>query len=221
MKNFTYFAVSALALNALVGCGDNSDGPIEFPRTCAEAAVGNASAKDGEYKLFIDNDETKPWTAWCDDLQGDNPKEYLTVESNRSTYASRTGEEVETRYEKIRIDPDTLELDTSDQTFAASTGSATHAPGVEVTSMPLGVAMSCGFNFAGAELNVNNTPFVIENRFAVRGDGPPVGSANPWSTNKVVEITSIGDCSWTAPETIGEYPMNEQGGYMIRLVYSK
>ena len=83
---------------------------------------------------------------------------------------------VRTEYDMVRIDPLTLKLDTSDQTFATSTGTATYL-GVAVTSMPLGVAMSCGHNFATAQVHLGDTPFVIENHFALRGDAIAGGNA--------------------------------------------
>ena len=87
MKNLTCFAVSALALN-VIGCGDNlepedvmDEKPIEFPRTCAELAQGHRNYADADRTLYLDNDETKPWTAYCADLQSKSPKEYLSVRS--------------------------------------------------------------------------------------------------------------------------------------------
>jgi hypothetical protein len=226
MKNLTCFALSALVLNGLVGCGDNlepedtmDEEPMEFPSTCAELAIGHHNYADADRNLYLKNDPTKPWKAYCDDLQGKNPKEYLTVGYNSSTYTDSNGDQVRTDYDKVRIDPKTLMLDTTDQTFAISTGSVTRGPGAVVTSMPLGVAMSCGNNRAFAQVDVNGTPFVIEDHFRLGGLPSTTGHANPWSTNKVFEMWAEGDCGWIAPDLMDSEPINNAGGYLISLRY--
>ncbi len=225
MKKLTYFAVSALATNFLVGCGDNTEPvddqeePIEFPRTCAEVAVGHPLYGEGERTLYFNGDATKPWQAYCVDLKKD-AKEYLTVRSTWSVYSDGSGDQVRTEYDKVRIDPLTLKLDTSDQTFAVSTGTLMLA-GVEVSSMPVGVALSCGFNPATAQINLEDTPFVIEDHFVKRGDNNVAGSASPWASNRTIEIWNEGDCSWTSPDLMSGAPINAAGGYLISLQYSK
>jgi len=223
MKTITSLALQAFVSNLLVGCvvGDNLTPVPDFPKSCAEIATGDEDAKDGEYKLFVDADATKPWKAYCDDMRG-AATEYLTLpdggDLNWSTFLDAAGNEVRTRFDKVRIDPVTLKIDISDQTFAMSTGSLTHN-GTTVTSMPFGVAMSCGGGYASAQINVIRTPFVFVDKFDVGGATGASGNANPWSTNQVVEMWADGNCAWIAPTAAPANPMNDAGDFLIELTY--
>src|SRR4051812_21255042 len=185
MNNNTSLAAvtAALLTSLLTGClaGDDLKGPIELPRTCAEAAQG-VKAHDGDHILYVDGDETKPWRAYCVDMdQGAAAKEYLTVTAGASNFSRYTaggrspGTDVETRFDKVRIDPETLTLDASDLTFAVSTGSVQHLGGQVVDSLPLGVAMSCGGGFTAAQVDVQGTPFVFDD--TAFGNGGDAGHA--------------------------------------------
>ena len=143
----------------------------------------------------------KPWLAYCVDIQS-SPKEYLTLPqadqsfSRYSAGGASPGTEVETKFDKVRIDPITLKIDIADLTFAVSTGSLVDPSGKTITSLPFGVGlMTCGGGYSTAQVNVTGTPFVLENKFAVSGDAGAHGNADPWSTNKVVEMWTDGDCA--------------------------
>jgi hypothetical protein len=229
MKNFTSLALVALSTNLLVGCvtGDNEQPePIAFPRSCAERAVGDATLSDGEHTLFIAGNETMPWVAYCVDMST-APIEYLTLPNGGAMTWSRytaggqsTGTDVETRFDKVRIDPITLKLDTSDQTFAVSTGSLMHLGTQEVTSMPLGVAMSCGGGSASAQVDVGGTPFHLENTFTIAGRAA-TGNASLWWSGQTIEMWADGDCGWVAPDFTPANPMNHAGDFLIKLTYKK
>lgn len=224
MKNLPGFAISALALNFVVGCGDNSvEAPIDYPSSCEEAAVGSTRLADGHRTLYLGNDVTKPWTAFCVDLDSDEPKEYLSLKDDMtwSSYSVTTpagdSVEVKTTYDKVRIDPVTLELDAGDQTFALSSGTATHPTLGEISSMPLGVAMACNA-YANAQLYLEG-PFVIDQVFAIGGTGA-TGYMNPWASNQVIELgANSADCGWVAPEKAPQEPRNDMGGFSIKLRY--
>jgi hypothetical protein len=247
MKNLTSLALSLLATNLLVGCvtGDNlpppddqngaqvqptptptpTPTPIAFPQSCRELATSDPAAKDGEHTLYLSNDEQHPWAAYCVDM-GRTAKDYLTLpNSNGGTWSmyraggAAPGTDVETRFDKVRIDPITLKLDISDQTFAVSTGSLTDVSGAQVTSMPLGVAMSCGGGSANANVDVGGTPFVLANTFSLAGDLGNTGYAGLWPSGQVIEMWADGNCGWIAPDRAASPPMNASGGFLISLSY--
>lgn len=243
MKNITSLALVLVSSNLLVGCvmGDNEqpaqmqqDGGdddmqpevIPFPRTCGEVAKSHPGATDGDHTLFINNEETKPWVAYCVDMDSDAPHEYLTLsDTGPGTWSklvaggSITGTDVDTRFDKIRIDPLTLKVDTSDLTFAVSTGLAMLASGTEVKAMPLGVGMTCGGGYASAQVSIDDTPFTIASTFAVAGAAGATGHADPWWTNQTMEMWADGDCAWVGPEAMPANPVNNAGGFVLQLAY--
>jgi hypothetical protein len=219
MNKITSIALSLLSTNLLIGCaiGDNEvpEAPIAFPRTCAERAVGHAEAQDGTYTLFVEGDETMPWRAYCADM-GEDAIEYLTLAtSGAGTWSSyraggrSPGTDVDTRFDKVRIDPIKLVLDVNDLTFAVSTGSVNHLGGKAIDSMPLGVAMSCGGGSVGAQVDLQGTPFLLTGEFAIGGDAGNTGNADPWSTNQTMEMWADGDCGFVGPKSIN--PMAPTG----------
>jgi GON domain len=92
-----------------------------FFATCAEVHTAMPAAADGPFTLYVGHDSTQNWAAYCADLST-TPKEYLPLvqtgaSSNFSQYtasASTGGTNVVTAYTKVRIDPTTLVVDTSD-----------------------------------------------------------------------------------------------------------
>ena len=236
MKKLSSLLLSLLATNALVGCiGDNTEPAdpevpdpqptvIPFPRSCAEVRQSHSWANDGRRTLFVDHDANKPWIAYCVDMDS-SPKEYLNLpgDMNFSRYTAggrSPGTDVETRYDKVRIDPITLKVDISDQTFAISTGSLMHLGVTPVTSMPLGVAMSCGGGGASANVDLSGTPFLIEDKFATAGDVGHTGTAFVWWTNQNEEMWADGDCGWVGPDLVPANPMNNAGSFLIQLSYN-
>ena len=224
-NTLTRLALAALSTNLLVGClsGDNLEGEVAFPRTCAEAVQGRANANDGPRMLYVDGDEAKPWQAYCADVDGD-AKEYLNAKDSPGNYSmyraggQSPGTDVMTHYEKIRIDPINLRLDVTDQTFAVSTGSVMHLGSTKIESMPLGVAMTCGGGSAWAQVDVSDTPFIVVGSFQIDGNGAQTGHASPWHTNQVVELGADGDCGWVVPT--GLDPMKAENT-SIALSYEK
>jgi hypothetical protein len=238
MKNLTSIALATLTANLLVGCvtGDNEipddQDPdqlaerIEFPKSCAEKAIGNPDLTDGEYELYLANDERHQWTAFCVDLQSKSPKEYLTLKDNMtySRYAAgghSPGVDVVTTFEKIRVDPISLKVDIADLTFAVSEGKVIHMGTTEITSMSLGVAMSCDLNArAFAQLDLNDTPFGIANHFRVgQGDG----HHGMWESGKVIELGAgpdFAECGWVAPTLLGyDAPITTPNNWVVALTY--
>lgn len=241
MKNLTSIALAMLTTNALVGCvtGDNDmpDDPVvpnptadrvEFPKTCAERALGNPNAADGEHELYLANQEKYQWTAYCVDMQSDAPKEYLTLPAGGDLNVSRysaggmsAGVSVETKFDKIRIDPITLKVDIADLTFATTEGKVIHLGTTEVTSMAFGLAMSCELgNSAHAQIDLQGTPFGIVNWYKHPAG---IGHAGMWENGQVIELSAQpdgGDCGWVAPSTLGyDAPLAMSSNWGLALTY--
>jgi len=245
MNKLMTLALASIGMNLLLGCiGDNEKPPIddamdpapiveptpiEFPRTCAEASVGHLHLLDGYRTLYVSGDQAKPWPAWCVDMQTKNPAEYLTLpdqQLNWSQYqsgAASPGTNVETRFQKVRVDGKTMKVDIGDHRFATSTGSLKHlGAGEDVTAMPWGIAMTCDAgNTAVGAISTDGTPFNLANDFELEGDLlSRDGHSNIWFTNQTVEFWAHGNCGWIAPKGSGVDPMmNDAGDYLIQLTY--
>jgi hypothetical protein len=129
---------------------------------------------------------------------------------------------VRTEYKRIRIDPETLTVDISDQTYALSSGHIT-LNGVEVTSMPFGIAMACEgpSTYATTMMSIRDTPFVIESKLAPAGTSAG-GGFTVWSDEQTVEGWAHGDCGYLPPENMTGMPVNQlANGYVLKLGWKK
>lgn len=240
MKNLaTSLAVSSLLTSLLVGCASDPEGPTNDegghlakyasdpfgpapkfrPRTCQDIVDYVPDIKDGEYTLYINSEATLRWKVYCADMHG-TPREYLPLEqvgsgANTSMYSTGTGTDVVTEYQRVRIDPNTLIVDIGDMTFATSTGSLLYKS-TTVTSMPFGVAMTCG-GVAAANLNLRGTAFRLDSAFPSFGT-----NTMPTSTlaadRKALDMTVKGDCGWMAP-TKDTNPTSDAEQFVLRLAF--
>jgi hypothetical protein len=196
-----------------------------LPASCAEVRARDAGAQDGEYTLELAG---RPVVIYCHDLAG-TPANYLTLKNvgpsaNFSQYTAggpvALGTNVRTHYTKVRIDPASLLLNVSDQTFASSSGQLDHA-GTTVTSMPFAVAMSCDGTASGAgNIDLTGTGFAVAPNEFVH-IGAQSGSASYSSGNKVVDLAGGGWCGWTAPGPNTGNPFNQAGGgFTLGLVHA-
>lgn len=200
-----------------------------YPQSCAELKVADPSAGDGEYTLYVGRNTLKPWTAYCQGMSG-SPVEYLPLvhksgSSNTSKFAvggSATGTSVITDYSKLRIDPVSLQVDISDQTYSTSTGLLSYA-GTAITSMPYGVAMSCATvpsQLGFANIDLGGTPFAVESTpFILQGDSS-TGTTTISPDAKVVDLTGGGSCGANMPAPPISAPYNHAGGFQLPLVYA-
>ena len=213
-----------LADEALGEADDALLGPP--PATCQDIRNANPTAGDGLYTLFIDHDPAKPWKAHCHAMNS-APAEYLNVKVGPSVNFSQytaggavSGTNVRTQYGKIRIDPVTLEVDISDQTFSTSSGQLTHGS-ESVTSMPFGVAMSCDAAASGvANIDLTGTPFAVSADEFLQGGAGSSGSATYSSDSRVVNLTGGGFCGWTCASPATYNPFNDAGDFQLDLVYA-
>jgi len=197
------------------------------PASCLDIRTATPQAGDGAYVLHIGHDPAKPWTAHCHNM-ATSPAEYLSLphvgpSENFSQYTAGgavSGTDVRTRYGKIRIDPATLLVDISDQTFTTSTGQLTHG-GEAVTSMPFGVAMSCDASASGVgNVDLRGTPFAVATAEFLQGGTSSSGSATYSSNDRVVSLTGGGYCGWTCASPATFNPFNDAGDFQLSLVYA-
>lgn len=204
------------------------DGTGSFdPKTlasCQEIRDRYPEAADGEYIIYPDG---QWFNVYCHDMAG-TPREYLSLvntsgSSNFSQYTAggaSPGTDVRTYYEKLRIDPDTLLVDISDQTFATSTGELHHADVETVTSMPYGVAMGCASSANGlANIDLRGTPFTVNDTFILDGY-MPTGDSVFSAGDQVVDLTGGGNCGWILPDPQVYNPFNDRGDFQLQLAYT-
>jgi hypothetical protein len=180
------------------------------PKSCADVRAVVPSWDGGPAVLYVDSDPAKPWTAYCTK----EDREYLTLtQNNYSMYRGDPGEQdVRTTFTRIRIDPITLRVDISDQTYSTSTGTLIHGGnGPEVKSMPYAVAMDCrGPNSTegSARIDLAGTPFVVTTQFALRGSSPN-GDVSSNDNGRRIDLTGGGNCGWNAPVGTPFNPYNK------------
>lgn len=241
-KNIVSFGLASLLISTLVGCGDNAEpdpmqgqgsnggtAPVamQFPASCMDAGNGQQVA-DGEYTLYVGGDEHKPWKAYCH--QGD---EFLPVNdfTNFGRYGVGgwvQGTDVETTYTKLRIDPETLTIDINDQTFARSQGELNYL-GERITSMPLGVAMSCAgsASYSTANIDLTGTPFKIATQFALGSQDvvvagapqapvTPTGGSADAREGQWLEMWAQGECGFIGPTGMA-LPTKLANGYLLEV----
>lgn len=193
-----------------------------LPTSCAAVHAADPLADDGTYTLYIGGDPAKPWDAFCADMQATSgPKEYLSLQNvlgdrNYSQYlagGASPGTTVRTSYIRLRIDPVTLAVQIGDQRFATSRGSLSHSGAGPVTSMPFGVAMSCGFDNTTANIDLRGTAFAIADTFMGGG------SFDQFNTNisidpekQFVDLFGGGFCGWVGGKSAPYNPFNDAQG---------
>lgn len=242
-KNIASFGLASLLVSSLVGCGDNAaPGPMQqgqgsnttttpvaipFPASCMDAGNGQ-QVPDGEYTLYVGGDEHKPWKAYCHG--GD---EFLSVhdDTNFGGYGAggwTQGTDVRTTYTKLRIDPATLTIDITDQTFARTEGDLNYL-GEHITSMPVGVAMSCGGSatYSTGNIDLIGTPFKIATQFAlgsvdvVVSGAPqapvvPTGGSADAQDGQWLEMWVQGECGFVGPTGMTA-PTKLANGYLLKV----
>ncbi len=229
-----------LSAPLLTGCAaatdeDLTDGPVDEaaealappPASCLDIRSGNPSAGDGSYVLNIGHDPAKHWTAFCYNMAS-APAEFLSLPhvgpgSNLSSYTAggaSSGTTVVTKYSKVRIDPASLLVDISDQTFTTSTGSVMNGS-TTVTSMPYGVAMSCDNSASGVgNIDLGGTPFAVATSAFQQGGSLGTGTSTYSGGNRVVNLTGGGYCGWTCSNPATFNPFNDAGDFQLSLVFA-
>ncbi len=190
-----------------------------YPSSCAEILTYDSNAVDGNYTLYAENDSSKPWNAYCADMNS-TPVEYLLLVNtgegyNYSSYVAgggSSGTDVTTLYTAIRINPSTFIVTTGDQRFAASSSAVTQG-GSTILSMPYATASECiqtSTPEASANVDLTGTPFIVDDTFC-SGGNQTNGDAVFSASNQVVNITGGGYCGWTTPCPALYNPYNTNG----------
>jgi hypothetical protein len=206
-------------------------GSSDFPSSCTAFRALHGATSDGVYTVYIGGDESKPWDVYCHNM-ADQPAEFLTLPSGGSAnYSQYTaggasmGSTVITFYEKVRLDPNLLLIDISNQQFSNSMGQLVHSSTSDlVTSMPYGVAMDCvmpGLATGVANVDVRNTPFSIGPNAFVKDSfpAPPPGTIAYSENDQVVNVTGGGFCGWTMPAPTVNPPYNRAGTFQLPVIY--
>jgi cysteine-rich repeat protein len=202
------------------GCLSN----CTIPTTCADYLAVNPFAQNGEYPLFYEGNPDQPWTAYCDGMNLGEPAEYLPLvnvggDFNFAQYtAASNGTDVRTNYERLRIDPLTLEVHIDNRTFASSMGGLVHG-NTMVTAMSYAVAMGCNGSANGvANIDLVGTPFMVDGSFC-QGGWMPVGGHTVSADGQIVNMTGGGSCGWTSPEPCGGAPETGITNIKLQLAY--
>jgi hypothetical protein len=184
--------------------------------SCQEIHDAFPAAPDGDYLL---SNAGRVFEVYCDGMDS-SPLEYLTLWDSDENYAQFTaggaspGTNVRTLYSRVRLLPDTWQIDIADQRYASSTGSIGQEPDA-VTSMPYGVAVDCvshGSATGLARIDLRATPFRVSDTFVQCGYAAG-GSVTFSEEDQVVDLTGGGYCGWTQPDPgCLDPPYNHAGG---------
>lgn len=197
------------------------------PQTCAEVAAKTPGFAGGvDVELFVGGDPAKRWTAYCQAVGGQY-REFLTVnpQENDSQYTAggqAIGQNVVTRFSKIRVDPVELKVFIGDKSFANSNGATLQhpqSPGPDdtVSSMPYAVAMNCRFtngqggqpNPGIAHVDLTGTRFSVNRAFTTGGSGDALGNTS--GNDQSFTVLGQGSCGWNAPSGTTTYnPFNDR-----------
>ena len=204
---------------------DPADPVAKFPSSCDDIDNG-AIVPDGNYTLYVGNDPVKPYKARCRDNE-----EYLilartTSNENYSELASMSTAGVpailRTRFTHLRIDPQTLQVDVADPTFATNLGQVSIG-GITFRSMIVGSAMACHPNVgASGNLDLRGTPFSVDSEWKTSGLGF-VAEHKLLSDNQVVTMKVVqGDCIWVSLAGGPDDPRNvSDSAWSLQLAYTK
>lgn len=188
-----------------------------LPETCSNLV-------DGQQILFISADPTRPWTARCAGGLTYLPLVHTGSDANYSQYKAggySPGQDVVTAYTAVRLDPASLLVDVSDQTFSTSSGSLRGA-GASVVTMPYGVAMDCVSKQTAtgkANIDLRGTSFTIRNNVFVAGGLQTASTVALASDAKVANLSGGGECGWMAAGSYSGGPVNKAGGFQLPLQY--
>lgn len=185
------------------------------PTSCADVLTraGMATMPDGYYTVYADRQELQPWDVWCEDMSSGTPRDYLTIaytddENSRFESYGIDGLIAQTRYYRVRIDPDTLVVDVTDRTFSETIDYVEIVTGQE--DVDFATARSCSRNnvdpgsyyAASSRLDLRGTPFAVNDSFASYG-ACPVTSVS--GSSQVFDLLADGACGGIAPDDLAAF----------------
>jgi hypothetical protein len=186
-------------------------------RSCQSILDTGLSNGDGIYTIDPDGKDANPsFEVYCHDMNTTKPKEYLELKKTGTNYnygmtksgGARPGEDIVTQYTKIRINPETLIVDTTDTTFSSTTGILYNNNKVAATYAQYGIASDCITSFSAkgkANIDLTETPFKIHDNLIFdpnnssgkswKGKGTSVFTKN----RQIVNTTGGGYCGANYP----------------------
>jgi len=127
---------------------------------------------------------------------------------------------VYTRFSKIRFDPVGMLANTSDYTYAKSTGLCSHFKDQGITtSFPLGTAFDSegsGSHTGKGNINLLGTPFDINDTFKYQGT-TAAGTSTFSNNNQVVDLTGGGNSGGICPVSCTDETAAIKGGWVLKL----
>ena len=192
--------------------------PVPLPSSCAMLKQQQPSAEDGPHTIYLHGQTAV--TLYCYDMAANqgNPTDYLTLPAtasgNNYSLISYPEGAIITQYEKVRLNPSTLQIDPTDKTFATPAESlAGYIPifGDQLADYPavasdFAVATGCNRNQADAPLGRANmdftgTPFVLDPTITFNSYGGDVQEASNIVSEdgKSVNLAVNGRCGITHP----------------------
>ncbi|MCP5099495.1 MAG: protein kinase, partial [Chloroflexi bacterium] len=177
---------------------------VPLPGSCVDIAASSADATDDEYTLYIGRDETKSVTVYCHTMNS-NPREFITLQvtGQQSNYASTSypGHDLLTHYTRVRINLQTLTIDTTDRTFATTSGTIPIYSQTESTDF--GTATGCNEGGSGsalgqANINLTGTAFSLSNDVAFVIEGQDLEGDNILvsAEGQIADLSASGRCGW-------------------------
>ena len=191
--------------------------PSPFPASCAMISEAIPGTPDGDYIVYIGGDETRPVQLYCHNM-ADRPTDFITLANinagfNYSTISYPEGALV-THYQRLRIDPGSLIVDTTDRTFATTFGTlpgysvlpADMVERYQVIATDFARAEGCNRGISApagtANIDLTGTNFVLADGVTFSSMGGALD--NPQfeiSPNRqIVNLSVNGRCAHMAPD---------------------
>ena len=189
--------------------------PVPRPSSCAMLKEQQPTAVDGQYTLYL-NGQTAV-SLYCFNMN-DTPRDYLTLPgtANGGNYSLISYPEgaIITQYEKVRLDPTTLQIDATDMTFASRIETLAgyfsipteQLGSYPVTASDFGVAIGCNRDqenapLGRANIDLTGTPFVVDltMMFATFGGDVRESSGIVSEDGKIVNLAVNGRCGIIQP----------------------
>jgi len=126
---------------------------------------------------------------------------------------------VYTRFSKIRFDPFSMTVNTSDFAYSKSTGNCSHYKDLGISNtFPFGTAFDgegAGSHTGKANINLLGTSFSLSDSFKYEGTNA-AGSFNYSNNNQVVDLTGGGNLGWICPLSCNDEQSAVKGGWALK-----
>lgn len=154
-----------LAQVAITDLATAGDAALALPASCSD--LNTLASNDGNYTLYYNR--SRPWVAYCKGMGSASitPVEYLTLPQGAAGNYSIIGADLGaySQYTKVRIDPVTLKIDTSDGTYNVAPKNQSYGctpPPSGVVSVPFAYAYAyCGMMDGTGMVDLRGTPFAV------------------------------------------------------------